>query len=439
MKIYNFFVMPHPPIAIAEVGRGEERKIQATLDACQQVAEKIAKIEPETIILITPHGPMFSDAVAISVGEEVHGDLAQFGVPEVRMDLKIDQDLSRKIVEKSNQEGIHLAEVDRESAKRYGVSYKLDHGSLVPLYFINKAYQDYKLVHITYGLLDKEDLYQMGKIIQAAAEASGGKITLIASADLSHRLRETGPYDYSPYGEQFDQEILSKLEVGDLDGIMNMDPIMVEEAGQCGLRSFYIMLGAMDGLKIKGKLLSYEGTFGVGYGVMEFALDPYVQLARESLMHYLKYGVYLDPPNDLPKKMCDTKSAVFVTLYKNQELRGCIGTILPYMENLALEIIHNAVAAGLEDPRFMPVKKEEMDEIEISVDVLTEPKPADRSELDPKRYGVIVSLGARRGLLLPDIEGVDTVEEQLRIALAKGGISKEEDYQIESFEVIRHI
>lgn len=438
MKIYNFFVMPHPPIAVAEVGRGEERKIQATVDACQQVAQKIAKIEPDTIVLVTPHGPMFSDAVAISAGETISGSLAQFGTPQVALNLAIDQDLTQDIIVKANQAGLPLVEITPATARRYGVDYSLDHGSLVPLYFINQAYQDYKLVHITYGLLDKGDLYQVGKIIQEAAEEASGKIAFIASADLSHRLKETGPYDYSPYGEQFDQEILAKLEAGDLDGIMNMDPIMVEEAGQCGLPSFYIMLGTMDGLEIQGKRLSYEGTFGVGYGVMEFALDPYVQLAKKSLAHYLSKEDYLPIPQNLPEEMLNTTSAVFVTLYKEGDLRGCIGTILPRMENLASEIVRNAVAAGLEDPRFPPVAEGELAELEISVDVLTQPQPANRSDLDPKRYGIIVSTGARRGLLLPDIEGVDTVAEQLRIALAKGGISPEEDYLIESFEVLRH-
>lgn len=439
MKIYNFFLMPHPPIMIPEVGKGEEKKIQSTVDACTQVGESIANIAPDTLILITPHGPMFSDAVAISNEAVIQGDLSGFGVPQVSMEIQIDTDFTDRIIEQAGRQGLPVVPINRQSAQKYSIRANLDHGSLVPLYYIRKKYRAFKLIHITYGMLSKEALYQLGEMLQQIAQENGRRTVMVASGDLSHRLLDSGPYDYSPYGIKFDKEILAKLSEGDVQGIMDMDPTMVEEAGQCGLRSIYIMLGAMKGLKIHGEILSYEGTFGVGYGVMRFALDPYVQLAKDSLAYYLDFNDYMEIPKDIPEEIKNSQGAVFVTLHKNRELRGCIGTILPTRENVAQEIIHNAVSAGLHDPRFMPVSKEELGEIEFSVDVLTLPEPADRSELDPQKYGVIVGKGSRRGLLLPDIDGVDTIEEQLRIALAKGGISPDENYTIEKFAVVRHI
>jgi len=126
-------------------------------------------------------------------------------------------------------------------------------------------------------------------------------------------------------------------------------------------------------------------------------------------------------------------------LKKRGELRGCIGTVEPYRENIAAEIIHNAVAAGVDDPRFWPVQLEELPEIEFSVDVLTEPEPvASKDELDPKRYGVIVKSHGRTGLLLPDLEGVDSVDEQISIACRKAGISPGEPIRLYRFEVIRY-
>jgi AmmeMemoRadiSam system protein A len=133
------------------------------------------------------------------------------------------------------------------------------------------------------------------------------------------------------------------------------------------------------------------------------------------------------------------KASVFVSLKKNGNLRGCIGTIEPVQENMAAEIIHNAVSAGLNDPRFWPVELEELPELEISVDVLTAPEPVnDFRELDPKKYGVIVSSKGRKGVLLPDIEEITTVEEQIHVAMMKAGIKPDEPVKIERFQVKRY-
>jgi len=167
---------------------------------------------------------------------------------------------------------------------------------------------------------------------------------------------------------------------------------------------------------------------------------PCVKWAIEVIENYVKYGKVLDPHPDLPKELFERRAGVFVTLHKtNGSLRGCIGTFLPTKENLALEIRDNAIAAATQDPRFPPVSPDELDDIVVHVDVLSEPIPVkDISELDPKKYGVIVSKGWRRGLLLPDIEGVETVEEQLRIAKFKAGILEEEPVEIYKFTVERY-
>ena len=130
---------------------------------------------------------------------------------------------------------------------------------------------------------------------------------------------------------------------------------------------------------------------------------------------------------------------MFVSLKKDGRLRGCIGTISPAAENIAAEILTNAVSAGIGDPRFDPVEEDELPELVYSVDVLGEAEPiSGMDELDPKRYGVIVNKGHRRGLLLPNLEGVDTVRQQVDIALQKAGIRREESYTLERFEVVRH-
>lgn len=463
-SISAFYTMPHPPIIVPEVGRGEEKKIKATSDAFDKAAAEIASTDSDTIIIITPHGPVFSDAVALSCDKSIKGNLGKFNAPQVSFNQEINMTLIEKIMDLAQDEGIFTAKITKSSAKRYGIDYELDHGTMVPLYFINNKLFKYKLVHITYGMLSKLQLYKFGMCIRKAVEESDTKAVFIASGDLSHKLSDDGPYGYSPEGEAFDKEIISLLEEGDVPGVFNMDCSIVEKAAECGLRSFYIMLGAMNGYNIKGHLLSYEGTFGVGYGVMSFSLeagntdmynallemnrkrfddkinnsDPYVSLARQSLTHYLLQGDYMDIPFYVTEEMKNTKRGVFVSLKKEGQLRGCIGTIFPVTESIAEEIIRNAVEAGTQDPRFSPVTEDELEEIDFSVDVLTEAKKASKEELDPKEYGVIVRWRGRTGLLLPDLEGVDTVEEQLDIALQKAGISPSADYTIEKFEVIRH-
>lgn len=165
---------------------------------------------------------------------------------------------------------------------------------------------------------------------------------------------------------------------------------------------------------------------------------PLVELAHKTIEHYVKYNERIDPP-ETPSEEMKRQAGVFVSLHKNGELRGCIGTIEPRQPNLTQEVITNAISAATRDPRFPPVSPDELDDLEISVDVLGEPEPIESMEaLDPKEYGVIVESGSRRGLLLPDLEGVDTAEKQISIALRKAWIDPDESYDIYRFRVVRY-
>jgi len=167
--------------------------------------------------------------------------------------------------------------------------------------------------------------------------------------------------------------------------------------------------------------------------------SAYVRLARETIENYVKQGKIITPPKDLPEEMINQKAGVFVSLKKFGDLRGCIGTFMPTQENIAQEIIKNAISAAIDDPRFSPVTVFELEDLSISVDVLSAPEEVkDTSQLDPKKYGVIVSSGYKKGLLLPDLEGVDTVEYQIDIAKRKAGIYPNEKVKLYRFEVKRY-
>jgi AmmeMemoRadiSam system protein A len=293
-------------------------------------------------------------------------------------------------------------------------------------------------------------------------------VVIIASGDLSHRLKKDGPYGFNPAGPKYDARIMEVMSKGDFLELLVFPPSLCEEAGECGHRSFTIMAGALDKMAVNSQKLSYEGPFGVGYGVVEFAPmgadlgrnfleqypryrdrllaekkkseDPYVHLARAALELYIEHGKTITTPQGVPGEMLATRAGVFVSLKKDGTLRGCIGTIGPVRDSLAKEIIFNAISAGTQDPRFLEVKPTELAELEYSVDVLG-PLEAISSprELDVKRYGVIVTKGSRTGLLLPNLEGIDTIEQQIDIAKQKAGIRQEETgVSLQRFEVIRH-
>ena len=312
------------------------------------------------------------------------------------------------------------------------------------------------------------DHYQLGQCIARAVKNLGRRAVFVASGDLSHKLRDDGPYGFAPEGPEFDRQITEAMAEGDFLRFLTVDPGLCDRAEECGLRSFQIMAGALDGLAVESKLLSYEGVTGVGYGVATFAVTgpdenrrfgercaelerarlaekkaaeaPWVRLARMSLETFVKTGKRLEQlPDDLPAEMTGQAAGAFVSLHAYSQLRGCIGTTGPTTESVAWEIVQNAISACSRDPRFPPVTVAELEGLEYSVDVLGQPEPiASSAELDVKKYGVIVSCGGHRGLLLPDLEGVDTVEQQIDIARQKGGISSRERYTLERFKVVRH-
>ncbi len=465
--IVRAFISPHPPIVIPEVGRGEEAMAGATVRALTRAAEEIGRIKPSTIIVTTPHGPVFKDFIHINIRETLEGDLRRFGAAGVKLTYMNDLQLTSEIARLSNEWGIPCGGIDETIVSKYNISQELDHGVMVPLYFISKVFNDFKLVHISTAGLPFKDLYRFGGCIAKAVEQSEGDAVFLASGDLSHRLAPDGPYGFNDCGPEFDGRLVDYLRVPDPEGLMSFDEDFLEEAGECGLRSFIMMFGALDGLKLKSEVYSYEGPFGVGYAVAEFTPagraegetlldkldrqdierlneirsneDPYTALARKTLEMYVTSGIIIDVPDVLPAEMAERRAGVFVSIRKQGRLRGCIGTIMPTRENIAAEIIQNAINAGTRDPRFDPVEEDELDSLVYSVDVLGDAEPISSiDELDVKRYGVIVRAGMRSGLLLPDLEGIDTPEKQVAIALQKAGIKPDEKYTLERFEVIRH-
>ena len=461
MSILGAVIVPHPPLIIPTVGCGREREVQATIDAYRTAAKQVAAWEPEALIVTSPHQIMYTDYFHISPGRAAAGDMSAFGAPQTGLTVQYGEDLRDEAVRRAEAAGLRAGTLgERDPA--------LDHGTFLPLYFLREAGVDCPILRVGLSGFSPLDHYRLGQCIAQAVEALGRRAVFVASGDLSHKLRDDGPYGFAPEGPEFDRQITGAMAAGDFLQFLTMDPALCDRAAECGLRSFQMMAGALDGLAVESKLLSYEGVTGVGYGVAVFTVtgpdknrrfgeqceamertrlaekkaaeDPWVKLARLSLETYVKTGRRLERlPEGLPAGMTDRSAGACVSLHAHGQLRGCIGTTGPTTESVAWEIVQNAVSACSRDPRFIPVSAEELDGLEYSVDVLGKPEPVSSpAELDVKKYGVIVSCGGRRGLLLPDLEGVDTVGRQIDIARQKGGIGPGEKYALERFEVVRH-
>ena len=461
MAILGAVIVPHPPLIIPAVGRGREQEVQATIDAYRTAAKQVADWKPEVLIITSPHQVMYADYFHISPGRGAAGDMSAFGAAQTKLRVEYDAPLRDEIIRRAEAAGLRAGTLGERDPS-------LDHGAFVPLYFLREAGADCPILRIGLSGFSPLDHYRLGQCIAQAVETLGRRAVFIASGDLSHKLKDDGPYGFAPEGPEFDRQITGAMAEGDFLRFLTMDPTLCDRAAECGLRSFQIMTGALDGMAVETKLLSYEGVTGVGYGVAAFTVtgpdgdrrfgeqcvelertrlaekkaseDSWVRLARLSLETFVKTGERLERlPDDLPAEMTEQAAGAFVSLHAHGQLRGCIGTIRAVRNSLAEEIICNAVSACSEDPRFPPVEQWEAQRLTISVDVLgdTERISSPR-ELDVERYGVIVTKGSRRGLLLPNLEGVDTVEQQIAIAKQKAGIKEHETVELERFEVVRH-
>lgn len=461
MGIAAAFMVPHPPLIVPDVGKGEERKIADTIEAYRETGRRIGEQKPETIVLISPHQVMYADYFHISPGKGAKGDLGQFGAGHVKFEISYDTAFVEELCRLAALEGLPAGTMGEKEKK-------LDHGTMVPLYFAEPYWKEYQLVRIGLSGLPLASHYELGQCIRKAAGLLDRKVVVIGSGDLSHRLKEDGPYGYREEGPAYDRRIMDVMKRAAFGELLEFSEDFCDKAGECGHRSFTVMAGALDQTAVEAELLSYEGPFGVGYGVCSYMPcsaapdrnfkeqyeekekkrileqrekeDAYVRLARRTIEEYVRGGRKIPVPEDLPEEMYRQKAGAFVSIKKDGKLRGCIGTIRAVRESVAEEIIENAVSASARDTRFLPVQPEELERLVISVDILGDMEKIDSpKELDVKRYGVVVTKGFRRGLLLPNLDGVDTVEEQVAIARNKAGIGETERVELERFEVVRHV
>lgn len=424
---------PHAPVLVPEVGGEAGREVRATVAALERAARLLADTPAEAVAVVTPHGPVRERAATVYQGGRLTGDFAAFGAPDAGVVLETDGELAEALLEEAGRSGVACQAARPE---------RLDHGALVPLSFLQSAGALRPAVVLT-PPWRVPVAYRLGRSLSRAAARLGRRVAVVASGDLSHRLIPGAPAGYAPEGREFDARLVALLRAGDAEGALGLPAALAEAAGQDVLPSLGVLLGALADREAEPEVLSYEGPFGVGYAVAVWRVagrrreSAPVWAARRALE--LRFREGRREPAAIARLLAAELAAgaevaldgpargVFVSLKKDGELRGCVGTIVPVHATLLEEIAATALSAAEGDPRFPPVEAEELEDLEISVDVLEPPEPVPGPEgLDPSRYGVIVEKGRRRGLLLPALPGITRPEQQYALACRKAGLHPEE-------------
>ena len=451
-------VAPHPPIMVPEVGGARLPEVRASVDAMRDLTERIKACGAETVVLVSPHAPLEPRAFVAYHDAQLYGDFANFRAPGAKVEAPLDEEMLDAISRAASERGYEVIGIR---------GYDLDHGTAVPLYFLQLNGWRGRVVALGYSFLSNEDHLSFGSCIKQAADDAGRAVAFVASGDLSHRLKPEAPAGYYPQAYLFDQEVVESIRDAQPERIININQDLRKLAGECGYRSMLVALGAAESASQDYEVLHYEAPFGVGYMVAQIARESFsaktktpdkdnsvsesettasvkgdeqlLALARRAIETFVREGRVIETPSTLDP-MLKERAACFVSIKTFEgDLRGCIGTIEPVKESLAEELIANAVSSATRDPRFPPVTPDELSHLRYSVDVLSTPEPAAFEVLNPKVYGVIVEDegGTRRGLLLPDLQGVETARQQVDIAARKAGIAPGEPLKFSRFRVER--
>jgi AmmeMemoRadiSam system protein A len=436
---------------IPEVGLEASAEVCDSIEAMDELGCRLVESGAESLILISPHAPLELNRFVAYYDDQLSGNFKRFRAPKTFVDAPLDRSLLAHLIAESRVDGFSIEPLE---------DFELDHGTTVPLYFLQRSGWAGPVIALGYSFLSTSEHLRFGECLRRAVDLWGRPIALVASGDLSHRLKPGAPAGYDPSAHLFDGAVVAAFAGNSPESILDIDPDLRKLAGECGYRSMLVAVGAARGIETQCEVLNYEAPFGVGYIVAQLINCPahiterdqrevvqeeseaggslLPRLAREAVETYVLTGarVNLDCSNSL----LQTRAACFVSLKTLAgELRGCIGTIEPMAPNLAEELVNNAIGAATRDPRFPPVSPGELSNLHYSVDVLSTPEPASPAQLEPRTFGVIVEddSGTHRGLLLPDIEGVDTATQQLEIATRKAGILPGSPLRVLRFRVNR--
>lgn len=494
-------VAPHPPIMVPEVGRDAAREVAGSIDAMRVLTERVVESGAETVVIVSPHAPLEARAFVAYRDAELRGSFAPFRAPHATVSAPLDAELLDAIERAAAEDGFEIAPLEGYGLD-HGTAVPLYfllrngwRGSLVALGYSFLPDDD----HIRFGASLRRAVNEVGRPVAFVASGDlSHRLTRDAPAGYqpdAHLFDEQVVASLHAREPQRIAEIDQSLRR--LAGECGYRSMLVAVGASQGLRADCEVLhyeapfgvgymvaqlarvGAAEDTSLKRDDLNSEmknrtdfnqkspdqnqserrtdepglsdqnfseqtsGQASAAWGAARASEESGIELpalARRAVESYVRgeRAPRADDTHDAP--LLTQPAACFVSIKTDDgELRGCIGTVEAARASLAEELIANAVSAATRDPRFPPVSAEELPRLRYSVDVLSEPEPAQFEDLDPKNYGVIVEdeAGTRRGLLLPDIEGVETAAQQVQIATRKAGISPRESVRLSRFRVRR--
>jgi MEMO1 family protein len=259
-------IAPHPPILVPEIGGSRIQRIADSQRALRELSRRVVRAEPETVVVISPHSPLDPRAFAARSTPRLTGDFSNFYAPSVKLSFDNDLALIDSIAAAATRERIEVLKLER--------NYPLDHGALVPLYYLHEAGWTGPIVVFSFTDQSIGQHVAFGRLIEKGASEINRRTAVVASADLSHRLIEDGPYEFEPTAHLFDECIVNSIAAGDARAVIEVDQELRFRAGECGYRSILIALGVIENAKPQHQVLSYEGPFGVGYMVAVLSEQP---------------------------------------------------------------------------------------------------------------------------------------------------------------------
>src|SRR5713226_8571550 len=257
-------IPPHPPIMVPEVGREAIADVRRSIEAMAALTERVIESAAETVILISPHAPLEPDAFVAYDGPQLYADFASFRAPTATVHAELDEELLKEITRAAGEQEFAVVRIRGD----------LDHGTAVPLYFLQRHGWHGRVVALGYSFLSNEDHVRFGNCIRAAVDRLGRRVAFIASGDLSHRLKRDAPAGYNPQAHLFDEEVIDAIRSNSTKRIVNIDQDLRRTAGECGYRSMLVAIGVAQELESRCEVISYEAPFGVGYMVAQLLSEP---------------------------------------------------------------------------------------------------------------------------------------------------------------------
>lgn len=421
MSLLASFILPHAPMLVAEIGRGREKKLPKTLEAYKKVASEIASLKPDIIVIASPHAESYSDYFQMADGEMATGSLAEYGAPQLRFRLRYNDELRKEIARISFARGLKAGYSDSSETS-------LDHGTMVPLYFINQAYQNYEVVRIGLTGLSYFEHYEMGMVIGEAAKRSDKRIIFIASGDMSHCLNKEGEYGCNEEAKHYEELLNKCLYKANFGDLLRMDKTMVKDAKECGHRAFAMLSGTLDRCSVDPIFFAHEDTLGTGHGIYEYKVtgnddsrafgdfylskvafsikakkenaDDYLRLAYLAAEQFILKGK--GEKMEVPSSFSAKGKGVIVSVSEFGTLRGR-NVFLPKADSsLASSLIDSTISAIKDDSRFDPLSEKDLPYLDIEVtEMFSFASIKDMKDFDASKYALLVSADSRCGLSFP--------------------------------------